>query len=196
MNDKDYTSPLVDRLLELARQQDRGALAALRSGVGKRPGEAGRMFPYVAPFLPAAAASGPVVEAAFLTAALFAAHPLHGPIGSLGASLWRATKQPGNPGGKHEKEGVERRLAAALDAHADDLPHHLEGLITLCESAGAPVDWHQFQRDVAGLLSEWTVRADSRRLVRDMIRIRWARDFWRGPGHDANASESNEEPKE
>ena len=147
-----YESPLVKRILDLADSKDRGALAALRTGVGKRPGEAGRMFPYVAPFLPEATTSGPRVEAAFLTAALCATHPAHANVGSLGASLRKATKRPDNTGGKHGAEGMEARLTAALDAHSEDLPHHLEGLVSLCASAGVPIDWHQFQWDVAGLL--------------------------------------------
>src|SRR5262245_56721037 len=167
--------PLVSRLIELARKEDRGALAALRTGLGKPPGAAGRMFPIVAPFL--TSDEGPATRAAFIIAALFAKHPEHAPIGSLGASLWKATKREGiNPDGKHGETGVEARCAAALDAEPEDLPRHLEGLVSLCESAGQPIDWNQFYKDLRGLLGqneEYQIR----------IRTRWARDFWRGPAH-------------
>jgi CRISPR type I-E-associated protein CasB/Cse2 len=167
--------PLVSRLIELAKNDDRGPLAALRTGLGKPPGAAGRMLPIVAPFL--SSDEGPATRAAFVTAALFAKHPVHAQIGSLGASLWKATKREGiNPDGKHGETGVERRFAAALDADPEDLARHLEGIVSLCESAGVPIDWHQFYRDLRGLLGQ----NEDYQLS---IRTRWARDFWRGPAH-------------
>src|SRR5207249_10795991 len=90
--------PLVSQLIELARKEDRGALAALRTGLGKPPGAASRMLPIVAPFL--LSDEGPATRAAFITAALFGKHPKHDDVGSLGASLWKATKREGiNPDG-------------------------------------------------------------------------------------------------
>jgi CRISPR type I-E-associated protein CasB/Cse2 len=177
--------PLVSRLIELARKQDRGALAALRTGLGKPAGAAGRMFPIVAPYL--TSDEGPATRAAFITAALFAKHPEHALIGSLGASLWKATKRERiNPDGKHGEAGVEARFVAALDSDAEDLPRHLEGLVSLCESSGVPIDWHQFYRDLRGLL-------DQNEGYQIRIRTRWARDFWRGPAH---RTESNQTPQQ
>jgi CRISPR system Cascade subunit CasB len=176
--------PLVQRLIDLARQQDRGALAALRSGIGKAPGAAPRMLPIVAPFL--AADEGPATQAAFVTAALFGRHPDHADIGTLGESLRLATKSDSNPNGKHGKEGVEKRFAAAIDADAQDLPRHLDGLISLCESARVAVDWHLFYTDLRGLLGH-----DEAYQTR--IRTRWARDFWRGAGNGPTDSTSEKE---
>jgi CRISPR type I-E-associated protein CasA/Cse1/CRISPR type I-E-associated protein CasB/Cse2 len=123
-------SPLVNRLIELARKEDRGALSALRTGLGKAPGAAPRMLPIVAPFL--MSDEGPATRAAFVTAALFGKHPEHASSGSLGASLWKATKREGiNPDGKHGESGVEARFTAALDADPEDLARHLEGLVSL-----------------------------------------------------------------
>lgn len=179
--------PLVTRLLELKVKKDRGALAALRTGLGKPPGTAARMFPIVAPFL--RANDGPSTQAAFLTAALFASHPEHAEIGNLGASLWKSTKRDANPNGKHGEAGVEARFAAALDADPEDLPRHLEGLVSLCESAGVPINWHRFYWDVRSL-------SDDDEDWRTKTRIRWARDFWRGPrkeDEDPTGEENNEE---
>lgn len=176
--------PLVNRLLDLKHKQDRAALAALRTGLGKRPGHAPRMYPIVAPFL--FSDEGPRVTAAFLTAALFASHPEHAEVGSLGASLWRATKRDENPNGKHGEDGVEARFAAALDADPEDLPRHLESLVSLCESAGAPIDWHCFYWDVATLLGD----DDARQIT---TRTRWAREFWRGPKKDSDESNEQEQ---
>jgi CRISPR system Cascade subunit CasB len=177
--------PLVSRLIELAKKQDRGALAALRTGLGKPPGAAGRMLPIVAPFL--SSDEGPATCAAFITAALFAKHPQHANIGSLGVSLWKATKREGiNPEGKHGEAGVEARFAAALDADPEDLSRHLEGLVSLCESAGEPIDWHRFYKDLRGLLGQ-----NERYQI--SIRTRWARDFWRGPARQAETDQTTQE---
>jgi len=173
---------LVTRLIELAKREDRGALAALRSGVGKPPGSAPRMLPIVAPYI--SADEGASTSAAFITSALFATHPEHGAVGSLGASLWLATERAVNLKGKHREAGVETRLAAALDAEPEDLPPHLEGLVSLCASAGVSIDWHRFFRDVSGLLGKnegYQIR----------IRTRWARDFWRGPEKPTKDGDSN-----
>lgn len=182
-----YEVRLVERLLKLRQRQDLGALAALRTGLGKPPGTAARMFPIVAPFL--YADDGPSTQAAFLTAALFASHPEHADIGSLGASLWKATKRDANPNGKHGEAGVEARFAAALDADPEDLPRHLRGLVSLCESAGVPINWHRFYWDVRSLLDE-----DEER--RTKTRIRWARDFWQGPRKQESPEEGQEETEE
>jgi CRISPR type I-E-associated protein CasB/Cse2 len=179
---------LVSRLIELATKEDRGALAALRTGLGKPPGAAGRMLPIIAPFL--LSDEAPATHAAFVTAALFAKHPWHDDVGSLGASLWKATKREGiNPNGKHGEAGVEARFAAALDADPEDLPRHLEGLVSLCESAAAPIDWHQFYKDLRGLLGQNEEYQVS-------IRTRWARDFWRGPAHQPTNLTTQQEDEE
>jgi CRISPR type I-E-associated protein CasB/Cse2 len=107
-------------------------------------------------------------------------------VGSLGASLWKATKREGNPGGKHGEAGMEARFAAALDADPEDLPRHLEGLVSLCESAGEPIDWHWFYKDLRGLLGQNEEYQIS-------IRTRWARDFWRGPVRRAGSNQSTQQ---
>ncbi|GFO83045.1 MAG: hypothetical protein A49_26720 [Methyloceanibacter sp.] len=177
--------PLVNHLIELAEKQDRAALAALRTGLGKPPGAAMRMLPIVAPFL--TADEGPTASAAFVIAALFAKHPHHARASSIGASLWKATKWEGaNPDGKHGEAGVAARFARALDAEPQDLPRHLEGLVALCESAGVPIDWHRLFGDLRGLLG-------TNEAYQTRIRTRWARDFWRSPGQPIESSDAAKE---
>jgi CRISPR type I-E-associated protein CasB/Cse2 len=140
------------------------------------------MFPIVAPYL--TSDEGPATRAAFITAALFAKHPVHAPVGSLGASLWNATRREGiNPDGKHGEAGVEARFAAALDADPEDLPRHLEGPVSLCESAGQPIDWHLFYKDLRGLLGQ-------NEGYQIGIRTRWAREFWRGSPRPSQPNEN------
>jgi CRISPR system Cascade subunit CasB len=173
MSQTTQSDPLVDFLLGLEKRQDRGALAALRTGLGKRPGEAPRMFPYIGPFLRSTDPGRASVIAVFLTASLFAKHPEHASGRSLGLALSNATKSDRNPDGKHGEPGVETRFTAMLDAYPDDIPRHLDGLISLCESAGTGLDWYRFRLDVIGLLGDNEEN-------RDRVRLKWARDFWRG----------------
>jgi CRISPR type I-E-associated protein CasB/Cse2 len=177
---------LVKELYRLHEEKDRARLAALRTGLGKRPGTATRMFPIVSSYLQTD--EGPAMEAAFITASLFASHPHNetgGDIGSLGASLWRSTRRDANPSGKHLEDGVSARVAAALDADPEDLQRHLEGLVSLCESAGQPIDWHRFYLDLCVLLGN-----NEERRVR--IRTRWAREFWGGPQTTKRSKQEND----
>lgn len=165
MTESKDEQPLIKMLKELKRKDDRAALAALRTGVGKAPGESSRMFPFVARFLPDGISIGPRVQAVFLTASLFGMHSESANSGNLGHALRAATTK------KHGEEGVTSRLTAALDADPEDLPHHLVGLVTLCESAGVPLNWNQFLWDVQDLLGDDEVR-------RNRTRLQWAKGFW------------------
>lgn len=172
-----WRSPLVDHLLNLDRRDDRGAFAALRTGLGKPPGAAPLMLPIVAPYL--RENDGPRVRAAFITASLFATHRHHAEMGNLGASLRSSTR-------KHSAESVEARFVHALDAEPEDMHHHLRGLVSLCESAGAPIDWHKFHSDCVALLGD----DDEDR--RTKARTAWARGFWQ-PAEDTHDTETTEE---
>ena len=183
MNPTQSEDPLVSYLLDLKRRDDRGALAELRSGLGKAPGEAPRMFPHVGRYLLSSDPSKPSVITAFVVASLFAKHPVHEAGRSLGKALALATKRPGNPQGKHGEDGVAARFARALDADPEDLPRQLEGLISLCESADKGIDWYQFRGDVVALLGEDHDQ-------RDRVRLRWARDFWQSTPSSTQATET------
>lgn len=156
----------IEKLIQGEEGFNRAARAALRGGVGKRPGEAPRMLPYIVRFLPDNLDRGAEVEIYFLAASLMASHAMPGGEGDLGLSLRKAVAA------KHLEDGVARRLAAALDAHPEDLPRHLVGLVGLCESARVPINWRRFVRDVRDLM-----RNDDRSA---QARIRIARSFYRG----------------
>ena len=152
-------------LAELARDRRLAALAALRRGLGKHPGEAPEMFPYIVPWLPAKC--GWWEERAYYAiGACFAAHQLtwapddaSGPT-NFGASLARlaAVTQSG---------GVERRVLALLNCHRDDLPAHLAHLVTLLKSKEIAVDWAQLLHDIR----QWD-REDR------LVQREWAGAFW------------------
>jgi len=146
-------------------QPDRAALAALRRGLGRQPGET--IEPYrVILTLPGARPARWQEDACFLVAGLFAWHlrPWHGPADgptNLGASLRRhADQKPG--------DGPERRFVALLNADREDLPVHLRHVVGLLRTSETTIDYAQLLRDVQA----WS--AETRHVQRA-----WSRAFWR-----------------
>jgi CRISPR type I-E-associated protein CasB/Cse2 len=145
---------------------DRAALAALRRGLGKPPGLAPEMHPYVLPWL----ASEPVwnEDAYYILAALFAywhqsrSEPAPSAPENLGASLARLKRS------KDESDSIERRFVALLNCHRDDLPEHLRHAVGLLKSKDVPIDWEQLLKHIQRWDSEnrWVQR-------------HWARGFWK-----------------
>lgn len=164
------TSPPGDERTVTGKEKNLAALAALRRGLGKRPGEAAEMFPYVMPFIGDRLPQSRQNDY-FLVAALFAAHQLiwHHPAGpddrreptNLGASFRRLHAA-------FESGSIEKRLVAVLNASRDDLPEHLRHAISLLHAHDIPVDWLQLLRDLAGWDSD----------LRGVQRA-WARAYWR-----------------
>ena len=139
---------------------DRASLAALRRGLGKHPGDAAEMFPYLARWT----LSPWEEETYYLVASLFARHqvswPGDGPDRNLGASLARLNVDGENP-------GIERRFVALLNADREDAPDHLRHLIARLRTHEIPIDWACLIDDLNGWGSE-----------RRYVQRRWARSFW------------------
>lgn len=138
----------------------RSALAMLRRGLGKEPGEDANVMRYVVPWLPSD--TRPWAEHPyFIVAPLFALHPLAGGAGNMGSHL-RAVQK-----GKQSEEAVERRFIALLNAHEEELDWHLRQAVSLCKANQVPVNWHALFRDVRGWShpNHWVQRD-------------WAHSFW------------------
>jgi CRISPR type I-E-associated protein CasB/Cse2 len=163
---EDRTLPFVEYLEHLRDHPDqsrsRAALAELRRGLGQPPGTAHEMYPYVVPFLPNDA--GKLREDAyFLIAALFAYHPEPGGSGNMGSHFAGARDPSG------DNSAIERRFAAVLAAHVDDLPIHLRQAVGFLRSRQPeiPVNWHRLFTDLLG----WTHPSG-------YVQKEWARAFW------------------
>jgi CRISPR system Cascade subunit CasB len=141
-------------------REDRGALAALRRGLGQPPGTVADMYRYVVPWL---SDETPRWREAvyYQIAALFAYHPAPGGRGNMGDHFAR-TRDP-----QGDNTAIERRFTALLAAHADDLDTYLRQAIGFVRSKEVPVDWHQ-------LLSDLLAWGHPNRYVQQ----RWARSFW------------------
>lgn len=161
---------------------DRGTLAALRRGLGREPGSAPEMFPYVAGWV--GERRGWREQCLYLVAALFAAHPRPWPASedgggsaeerNLGASFARARTRAKSP------EALARRFTALLASDRRELPNRLRQAVSLLRAHDAPVDWYRLLRD----LEQWG--RDDRRVERA-----WARSFWRPAGPDGGSPAGN-----
>jgi CRISPR system Cascade subunit CasB len=166
---KDQSRPedrFVAFLVKLVESEDRAPLAALRRGLGKKPGEAADSHPYILPRIPANASRWDE-DAYYLTGSLFALHQIDWPAGedesrrtNLGASFARL-------GRVVESESIEKRFVALLNCHEDDLPDHLRHAVSLLKSKEIPIDWARLLRDVR----RWN--HEDRWVQRE-----WAQAFW------------------
>ncbi len=173
---------LVAHLEDLAEREDRGALAALRRGLGKESGTAPEMYRHVEPYM--AGAGKPQADAAYTVASLFGLHPV--PWKRPGDAPWNTSfgwslicirlRQDGPEQIGKEDEGVTRRFVATLSCGPEALPTHLRQLLSLLHSReeAALVDWECLFWDIIA----WE-RVDRR------VQRWWAEAFWRDSSHSA-----------
>lgn len=168
-------------LVEPEERIDRAALAALRRGLGKRPGEAPEMFPVLIPLLPHERLWEWDEICAYTVAALFAMHPVMWDGAedgrwrrNLGASMRRFKE-------KTTSDGPERRMVALLNSDRDDLSEHLRGVTALLRSEDVPVDWNQLAYD----LLDWN--HPSRKVQRH-----WASAYWGQPERGVDTPEQED----
>ena len=179
---------LIDDLLALEKRVDRATLASLRRGLGKEPGSAGEMYPFVLPRISDLDEGDESLnywtwsqKCGFIVASLFAWHPLniehdgsHGK--NLGSSVLLLKQR--NPA---MEQGVERRFVALLNAEAEETHEHLRTMVGLLKANDIAIDWEQLLADLRGW--NWRNRP---------VQTRWARSYWRA----SDRSESNHSDSE
>jgi CRISPR system Cascade subunit CasB len=137
----------------------RGALADLAAELGKQPGSSVRSVRWLARWTAHVSQSERARH--HLVAALFAAHPASTPAGNLGLTMARIALARG------VTASLEQRFVALLEADAEDVGHHLRGLVGLARAADVPLDWAQLLAD----LRRWE---DPLR----QVQTKWALGFW------------------
>ncbi len=168
----DRQKAFIGYLLSLGRegQENRGALAELRSGLGRKPAEMARVHKHVVPYLPESKWDD---HWYYLTATLFGMHPKHkNPVkreanGKKWTEIWtmgRAFRPL-----KKKSDSMEARFVALLNADAEDLDGHLRHAISLLKANEHPLDWFQLFRDVL----QWDHPNGD-------VQLQWARDFYKG----------------
>jgi len=142
----------VDHLLKL--RTDRGALAALRRGLGKRKG-AVEMYPYVVPYLPEESGREWLY---FTVASLFALHPLDdSEKHNLGEAI----------AGLPRNDSLEKRFLWLLSSETEELPSRLKTIFHYLKSREIPVCYSRLIKDLA----YWS-HPDR------FVQLRWARSFY------------------
>lgn len=169
--EKESRNKFVGYLLSLAKegQEDRGALADLRSGLGKEPGDMARVHKHVVPYLPEHRYHD---RWYYVLATLFGSYPKHRP----GYSLGKAFKPL-----RQKSDSMEARFVALLNAHPDDLDDHLRHAVSLLKSNEQPLDWFKLLCD----LIQWDHPEGH-------VQLRWARDFYSGGGQPSGATQDQQ----
>lgn len=160
-------------------EENRGALAALRRGLGQPPGSVPDMYRYVVTRLPQDAGSW-TERCHYLIAALYAMHPVATDDGNLGKHF-AVHLDYERPDGN---DAIERRFIALLTAHPDDLHIYLRQGISFLRSKDTPVNWHQLMWDVLSLGNpDGATR----------VQKQWANGFWRRGTPTQEAAEAGSE---
>lgn len=170
---------LIRGLLGLVAHDNRAALAALRRGLGKRPGDVPAMYPVLMQLLPNAPLHDWDETCAFLVASLYAGHRENWSGDgdgrydrNLGVSLRRLKDIS-------KSDGPERRFVVLLGSEDEAVSVHLRGIVSLLASKQISVDWERLTRD----LLHW------RHPDRYVQRL-WAASFWGERTGDAEAGAS------
>lgn len=137
---------------------NRAALAELRHGLGRPPGESPGMYPYVIPFI-----HNPYHEEMYyLIASLFALHPSHLRTASnMGNHLYAYAQAVG------DADATTRRFTHLLRQRRNTLQIPLRQHISMLKAKEIAVNWHQLMRDVLGWDHE-----------DHYVQKRWASAFW------------------
>lgn len=157
-------SGLIRYLYELAKKDDRGALAALRRGAGKAPGTEPATFPYVVPFLANRMDSSYHSWPEFCVASLFALNPRARAEGEGFGTTFRRLK---------ENESRDLRFRALLNARESELPKLLRHAIRQLAADETSVDWETLLND----LRRWKSTAKH-------VQRRWAQQYWAWDTHN------------
>ncbi|MDQ3635242.1 MAG: type I-E CRISPR-associated protein Cse2/CasB [Acidobacteriota bacterium] len=149
----------INHLEGYVEKENRAALAHLRRGLGKEPGTAMEMFPYVTSWVTTNYNEKPY----FLIAALIGLYPKkswnkYDRYNNLGKSL--AEIEDGS-------KGVEKRFTALLNANEEDLPEHLRQAVSLLKSKDKNINWFLLLKDI----KNWSYESK-------YVQKSWAKGFW------------------
>ena len=169
----DRIGEFVNRLKSFAQEEheNRGALADLRSGLRTDPGQAPRMFKYVAPYLGEKISDND--RWFYVVGAMFGANPEHVKGNTIG-KCFKILSEKGS-------DSIEARFVALLGSHQDDLHRHLYHAIGLIKSKEIGLDYYQLVRD----LTNWD---NPDRYVQN----KWARDYYRKSNNTEKGEDDNE----
>lgn len=176
---EDYTRNKLNKLLlQLGDNVLRAALAELRRGVGKKPGDVPQLWGYFLQDMPEEffgdKEPSKAEWAVYTSLTLFALHqqgkdPKSDTMNKEGYSFGTAVNKLVH--NEDERERVARRFYAAATASSmDELSHHMRGIIQLLRGEGIPLDYPMLAADL--------YRYQFNSLVSN-VRLKWGQDFYR-----------------
>lgn len=169
--EKSFDEKFIDHLEKYVERDDREALAHLRRGLGKEPGLAMEMSPYVMPWIKKFYDE----KSYFLIASLIGLYPTkswnkHKEYNNLGKSL-STIDDP--------SESMEKRFVALLNSPEEDLPEHLRQIVSLLKSKEIPINWLLLLKHI----KSWSY--DSK-----YVQKSWAKGFWGSPDLNKDKGEN------
>lgn len=175
----DYTRNKLNKLLlQSGDNVLRAALAELRRGVGKRPGDVPQLWGYFLQDMPEEffgdKEPSKAEWAVYTSLTLFALHqqgkdPKSDTMNKEGYSFGTAVNKLVH--NEDERERVARRFYAAATASSmEELSHHMRGIIQLLRGDGIPLDYPMLAADL--------YRYQFSSLVSN-VRLKWGQDFYR-----------------
>jgi len=170
----DFAQDFVAHLIRL-REGKAAALAELRRSLSFAPGAYPPAYPYVERFVAGDShAEDSSRLALYVVAGLFAQHPQTASA-SLASSFGELMR-------RRDSASIEKRFVALLGADAENLADYLRQVVSLLAADDIGLDYAALLKDLRFWLNP---RLDPD--VRDRIRQRWARDFYRALAHDAES---------
>jgi CRISPR system Cascade subunit CasB len=186
MPDEESKKPhhFIEYLTGLTTENDRGALAVLRRGLGYPPGQDVNMYRYVARFVPEEARGREREKVYYLIAALYAFHQLSTTDNlNFGDHMAKAASLEKDP------TATERRFTVLLNANSTDLADYLRQAVSFLKSRKVKVEinWNNLFED----LKRWDLPGRP-------TQRRWANAFWgyqkpaeENPSHSAQTIKEN-----
>jgi CRISPR system Cascade subunit CasB len=166
---KDTLNAFIGYMYALRDNDDRGALASLRRGMGQPPGAVIETARIVERQL-AQGTPESVRAACYVVGPLFALHDDESGTGNLGNHFRKLCGEV-KPNEELPKN-VERRFKSLLESDRDELPDALRQAVTRLKAEAVPVNWFQLAQDV----KDWQFEAG-----RERVRKSWSRSFWNEP---------------
>ena len=178
-----YVAGQIQKIQALPEHPNKATLANLRRGIGRAPGDIPALWGAFLQDLPLELQSdrgkaSPAEWAIYTALTLYALHQqgqsssMHRSGNGLGCAVHKLAAPEKSP----EESSVFRRFnALATASSAEELAHHLRGIIQLLRREGIPLDYAKLAEDLYWMQFSATA---------PRVRLRWAEDYYHMPSED------------
>lgn len=184
----------IDRLTSGSESATRAALANLRRGIGRKPGEIPQLWgEYLLDMPEAMYSQSGTGEPSYAEWAVYTAltmYALHQQGKDIHRdSMYREEQTLGMAvsrlvNGEEDRERIWRRFSSvATAADMQELSHHLRGIVQLLKAEGIPLDYALLAKDLYWF--QFSERADR-------VKLTWGQDFYRRKKDEDGKDKGNE----